>query len=218
MGGLDESGFNAKGSPAGSQLSTTRIPFGKQAADLSMTHANLRSESACWGWPTHRPAQISRTCGSWGLSASFCDYQQNNGGTRTWGKPEGDGTRDHEVQGNADAAFAAQLCQVLAENGRLFAPESSAPIPSCGTCPVSGSCGRRLVPKSYPRLCAPGAGLPEAPSGHYHQKRHGGLSHPSSGYGPCFSRTCPGLSAAHQHPPLKGGSPLPAVTLTRLAQ
>ena len=160
MGGLDESGFNAKGSPAGSQLSTTRIPFGKQAADLSMTHANLRSESACWGWPTHRPAQISRTCGSWGLSASFCDYQQNNGGTRTWGKPEGDGTRDHEVQGNADAAFAAQLCQVLAENGRLFALESSAPSGTYPklwdlTCPVSGSCDRRLVPKSCLWLTLP---------------------------------------------------------------
>ena len=61
------------------------------------------------------------------VCTSFCDHQLKNGGSRTWQRPQGDGTRPSEVQGNEDAEFAAELCTVLADNGRLFALESSAP-------------------------------------------------------------------------------------------
>ena len=50
----------------------------------------------------------------WGTPCTtFCDFQRLNGGTRTALRPEGDGTRADEVQGNDFAEFASELCLEL---------------------------------------------------------------------------------------------------------
>ena len=49
----------------------------------------------------------------WGLCTpctSFCDWEIHNGGTRTWGRPEGAGTSEREQQGNACADCVAECC------------------------------------------------------------------------------------------------------------
>lgn len=66
----------------------------------------------------------------WHLSISglsFCDDQVLKGGTRTWEKVEGDGSRPLEVEDNAGVAFLADLCHVLEANGRLFCIEGDSP-------------------------------------------------------------------------------------------
>ena len=74
----------------------------------------------------------------WGTPCTtFCDFQRLNGGTRTALRPEGDGTRADEVQGNDFAEFASELCLELHKAGRVFGFESSAPS---GGYPKSGTC------------------------------------------------------------------------------
>ena len=62
----------------------------------------------------------------WQFGVPLYHLLRLNGGTRAVTRPEEDGTRADEVQGNEFAAFAAEACLNLHASGRLFAFESSA--------------------------------------------------------------------------------------------
>ena len=158
------------------------------------------------------------------VCTSFCDHQLKNGGTRTWAHPEGEGTIPNEIQGNEDAAFAAELATILSENGRLFAIESSAPsgrYPKLWDLPcmkkLRQQTGARIVPMA---MCAWGLGPPAGGDAEYHRKKSWWLVSPELyPWALLFlARACPGVSAKHMHAPLKGSSPIPGVPLTRVAQ
>ncbi|CAL1131402.1 unnamed protein product [Cladocopium goreaui] len=158
------------------------------------------------------------------VCTSFCDHQLKNGGSRTWQRPQGDGTRPSEVQGNEDAEFAAELCTVLADNGRVFALESSAPsgrYPKIWDLPCMQRLRRRTGAKIVSMaMCAWGLGPPETEEGLFHRKHSWWLVSPELyPWALLFlGRQCPGVGPTHQHAPLKGPSPIPQVPLTRLAQ
>ena len=158
------------------------------------------------------------------VCTSFCDHQLKNGGTRTWEHPEGEGIIPNEIQGNEDAAFAAELATILSENGRLFAIESSAPsgrYPKLWDLPcmkkLRQQTGARIVPMA---MCAWGLGPPAGSDAEYHRKKSWWLVSPELyPWALLFlARACPGVSAKHTHAPLKGSSPIPGVPLTRIAQ
>ena len=126
------------------------------------------------------------------VCTSFCDHQLKNGGSRTWQRPQGDGTRPSEVQGNEDAEFAAELCTVLADNGRLFALESSAPsgrYPKIWDLPCMQRLRRRTGAKIVSMaMCAWGLGPPGTEEGLFHRKHSWWLVSPElSTHGPCYS-------------------------------
>ena len=58
---------------------------------------------------------------------SFSDFNVLNGGTRTFANPEGDGTVQSEIEGNRMAENTSELIEVLADNAKEFAWESSGP-------------------------------------------------------------------------------------------
>ena len=111
----------------------------------------------------------------WGTPcATFCDFQRLNGGTRTALRPEGDGTRADEVQGNDFAEFASELCLELHRAGRVFGFESSAPsggYPKIWDLPcmkrLREQTGARIVPM---HMCAWFLQPSSCQPGEYHKK------------------------------------------------
>jgi len=58
---------------------------------------------------------------------TFCDWSLINGGTRTGAQPEGDGSLQRGIEGNIHSELSCELCEVLAEAGKEFLIESTAP-------------------------------------------------------------------------------------------
>ena len=80
------------------------------------------------------PSATTANVWQWGLSCtSFCDFNSEikadgeKQGTRTFERPEGDGTRPREIEGNAYAEFTCETCDILDQNGKEFLIESSMP-------------------------------------------------------------------------------------------
>ena len=48
-------------------------------------------------------------------------------GSRTWDRPEGDGSKEFEVTGNAHASLTCETCDILHAEGKEFLIESSWP-------------------------------------------------------------------------------------------
>jgi hypothetical protein len=58
---------------------------------------------------------------------SFSDHQLQNGGTRTFSNPEGDGSKPNEVDRNLHAAFTVEAALALHCAGKLWIIENSKP-------------------------------------------------------------------------------------------
>ena len=161
----------------------------------------------------------------WGTPCTtFCDFQRLNGGTRTALRPEGDGTRADEVQGNDFAEFASELCLELHKAGRVFGFESSAPSgghPKIWDLPcmkrLRERTGARIVPM---HMCAWFLQPSSCRPGEYHKKATWWMVSPElfPWVHLFLSRRCAGVSPSHLHVPLGGPSDLSGVPATRVAQ
>ena len=140
---------------------------------------------------------------------TFCDWALQNGGTRTFDKPEGLPT-PKEHQGNVLSAFGAQAFEAAMQRGHFPIAESSGPS---GRYPKQWNlpCWRRIL--QLPNvtfleidMCAFGLGPPDQPGCFYRHRT--GLAFPH--HPPlrqALLRLCPGISATHTHVPLKGSRP-----------
>ena len=161
-----------------------------------------------------------RTAQVWWIAApctSYCDWQLENGGTRTFQHPEGTGQGPHgerEQQGNVLSTFGAELFETVLDNGGFPICESSA---------MSGRYPKQWDLPAWKRIlsrpdvdfiespmCAFGLGPPEPHKFYVHRTRvvfprHDPLRQ-------VLLRPCPGVSAAHQHVALKGARPGTSVT------
>ena len=110
---------------------------------------------------------------------SYCDWQLQNGGSRTFDQPAGTGLgplAEAERLGNHLSEYAAEIFEASIDNGGFPVAESSA---------------------------ASGLGPPDEPNAFYVHRarlvfpRHGPLRR-------LLQRQCPGLSSTHKHVALKG--------------
>ena len=153
---------------------------------------------------------------------TFCDWQLQNGGARTFAQPQGGGRGpilEKEVEGNVFADFAAELFVKALDNGAFPLAESSGPsgrYPKMWDLPSWQAILKRpdVASAVFP-MCAFGLGPPDEPSAFYrHYMRvvfpsHGPLAH-------LLHRVCPGISSNHRHVPLKGCRP--GVSVTRCTE
>ena len=146
---------------------------------------------------------------------TYCDYQRLNGGTRTSLRPEGDGSRADEVQGNEFAKFASELCLELRSSALMGQYPKIWDLPCVRR--LREQTGARIVPMHMcvwflqPHTCQPHQ---------FHKKATWWLV--SAELFPWvhlfLARRCPGVTAHHTHVPLGGPSHLPGVPATRVAQ
>lgn len=127
---------------------------------------------------------------------TFCDWQLQNGGTRTFAQPQGGGRGpilEKEVEGNTFADFAAEVFVNALDNGAFPLAESSGP---------SGRYPKMWDLPSWQAIRLFRAGRSDDLTAFYrHYTRvvfpaHGPLAQ-------VLHRACPGLSPAHRHVPLK---------------
>ena len=52
---------------------------------------------------------------------TFCDWMKVNGGTRTFTRPEGDGSNPEEVEANGFVEFTCDMCEALDAEDKDFA-------------------------------------------------------------------------------------------------
>ena len=157
----------------------------------------------------------------WWIAApctSYCDWQLENGGTRTFQAPEGTGQGPHgerERQGNVLSTFGAELFETVLDNGGFPICESSA---MSGRYPKQWDlpAWKRVLSRpdvdfiEFP-MCAFGLGPPDEPHQFYVHRtrvvfpRHDPLRQ-------VLLRPCPGVSSVHRHVALKGARPGSSVT------
>ena len=161
-----------------------------------------------------------RAANVWWIAApctSYCDWQLENGGTRTFAQPEGTGAGPHkekEAKGNLLSTFAAELFEAALDNGSFPICESSA---MSGRYPKQWDlpAWRKVLSRpdvdfiEFP-MCAFGLGPPDEHQFYVHRTRlvfprHAPLRQ-------VLLRPCPGVSATHRHVALKGARPGTAVT------
>ena len=147
---------------------------------------------------------------------TYCDWNLQNGGTRTFQCPQGQPTSS-EAAGNCMSEFGATLFEVSLMNNGFPIAESSGP---------SGRYPKQWNLPAWQRLlqrpdvdfieidmCAFGLGPPQTEEPNHFYKHRTGLAFP---HHPAFRaallRLCPGLSPTHQHTALKGARPGSAVS------
>ena len=149
----------------------------------------------------------------WWIAApctTYCDWQLQNGGTRTFAKPEGTGEGSYgqrEQDGNALSTFAAEVFVTALESGSFPVCESSA---ASGRYPKQWDlpCWQAILQRDdvdyieFP-MCAFGLGPPDTPNEFYLHRtrvvfpRHAPLRQ-------VLLRHCPGVGPRHKHVALKG--------------
>lgn len=157
----------------------------------------------------------------WWIAApctSFCDWQLENGGSRTFACPEGTGEGplgQREQEGNVLSTFSAELFEEALDHNQFPICESTA---SSGRYPKQWDlpAWRRVLNRpdvdfiEFP-MCSFGLGPPDDPTAFYvHRSR---LVFPK--HWPLrqvLLRQCPGLSANHRHVALRGQRQGQAVT------
>lgn len=149
---------------------------------------------------------------------SYCDWNIENGGSRTFSQPEGGVGRaltEREQQGNILSEFAADYFETMLDAGGFPIAESSG---CSGRYPKQWDlpCWRRVLARSDVdfvefRMCSFGLGPPNEPGAFYQHltrvvfPKHEPLR-------AALSRRCPGVSANHRHVALKGARPGSNVT------
>ena len=176
-------------------------------------------QSQYLGRATHGPENVF-----WLASpcTSFCDWQLQNGGSRTFANPLGGGRgpiSEKEAVGNRLAEFAAKLFEAALDGGGFPVAESSG---TSGRYPKMWDlpCWQRLLARpdvetvEFP-MCAFGLGPPDRPTEFYrHATRVAFPVHPPLRL--ALSRRCPGQTSTHQHVALKGSRP--GLDVTRCAE
>ena len=157
----------------------------------------------------------------WWIAApctSYCDWQLENGGTRTFDNPEGTGQgpfAQREAEGNTLSTFAAETFETVLDAGGFPVCESSA---ASGRYPKQWDLAAWQRVLSCPDvdyiefpMCAFGLGPPDKSNEFYVRRTrivfpcHGPLRQ-------ALLRACPGVSQHHRHVALKGSRPGHAVT------
>eukprot|EP00435_Cladocopium_sp_Y103_P058511 s1062_g20.t1 len=157
----------------------------------------------------------------WWIAApctSYCDWQLQNGGTRTFDRPEGTGIGPYaqrEQDGNCLSTFGAKLFEKALDKGQFPVCESSASsgrYPKQWDLPVwKAILQREDVDHVDFAMCAWGLGPPDEPNAYYVHKtrlvfpRHEPLRR-------LLLRPCPGLGPRHRHVALKGARDGQSVT------
>ena len=153
---------------------------------------------------------------------SYCDWQLQNGGSRTFENPVGTGQgplAETEATGNVLSEFAAEYFETLLDAGGFPIAESSAPS---GRYPKQWNlpCWQRILAREdvdqveFP-MCAFRLGPPDQPDHFYVHRtkvvfpRHEPLRR-------ALSRACPGVGPNHKHTALKGCRP--GTTVTRCTE
>ena len=151
---------------------------------------------------------------------TFCDWNLQNGGSRTFDKPVGFPTAKEEV-GNTLSIFGAQLFEKALDRGHFPIAESSG---------VSGRYPKQWNLPQWQRLlqrsdvdflevdmCAYGLGPLDAGDKPHFYRHRTGLAFPRHpGFRAALFRLCPGLSDQHHHVPLQGCRP--GTTVTRCTE
>eukprot|EP00435_Cladocopium_sp_Y103_P042118 s923_g11.t1 len=157
----------------------------------------------------------------WWIAApctSYCDWQLQNGGTRTFDRPEGTGLgayAQREQDGNTLSTFGAKLFEKALDKGQFPVCESSASsgrYPKQWDLPVwRAILQREDVDHVDFVMCAWGLGPPDEPNAYYVHKtrlvfpRHEPLRR-------LLLRSCPGVGPHHRHVALKGARDGQSVT------
>jgi len=175
--------------------------------------------------PENRQAHLHRArCGPENIGwvaapcTSYCDWNLENGGSRTFQQPEGGVGRpltDKEMAGNTLSEFAAEYFEDMLDNdGFPFAESSGA----SGRYPKQWDlpCWKRVLARSDVdwvefRMCAFGLGPPDEENAYYqHLTRV--VFRRNAAVRAALSRRCPGVSSSHKHVALKGSRPGSRVT------
>ena len=153
---------------------------------------------------------------------SYCDWNLENGGSRTFTQPQGGSGRaltEREQEGNVLSTFAANYFEAMLDAGGFPMAESSG---CSGRYPKQWDlpCWRRILRRPDVdfvefRMCSFGLGPPDEPGAFYQHltrvvfPRHDAVR-------AVLSRRCPGVSANHRHVALKGARP--GVQITRCTE
>ena len=153
---------------------------------------------------------------------SYCDWNLENGGSRTFTQPQGGSGRaltEREQEGNVLSTFAANYFEAMLDAGGFPMAESSG---CSGRYPKQWDlpCWRRILQRPDVdfvefRMCSFGLGPPDEPGAFYQHltrvvfPRHDAVR-------AVLSRRCPGVSANHRHVALKGARP--GVQITRCTE
>ena len=149
---------------------------------------------------------------------SYCDWNLQNGGSRTWEHPEGGHGRpltDSEALGNTLSEFGATYFETMLDSGGFPIAESSG---CSGRYPKQWNlpCWQRILKRSDVewmdfKMCAFGLGPPDNDKEFYqHLTRVVFPIH--SGLRALLARRCPGVGPNHLHVALKGARPGSAVS------
>ena len=147
---------------------------------------------------------------------TFCDWNLQNRGTRTFEEPMGKPT-EKEANGNNLSTFGAVAFEKALTRGHFPIAESSGlsgRYPKQWHLPV----WRRLLQRPdvdflEVDMCAYGLGPVDCAAGTSFYRHRTGLAFPRHpGFRLALSRLCPGISASHQHVPLQGARPGTDVT------
>eukprot|EP00435_Cladocopium_sp_Y103_P041030 s1496_g11.t1 len=151
---------------------------------------------------------------------SYCDWNLQNGGTRTFDNPLGAPTAKEEV-GNTLSTFGALAFEKALDRGHFPVAESSG---LSGRYPKQWHlpCWQRILQRPDVQfieidMCSFGLAPRDQEDGVHFYKHRTGLAfprHPS--FGVALMRRCPGLSAQHQHVALKGSRD--GTTVTRCTE
>eukprot|EP00438_Fugacium_kawagutii_P035496 Skav226807 [mRNA] locus=scaffold2056:134273:145141:- [translate_table: standard] len=147
---------------------------------------------------------------------TFCDWNLQNSGTRTFANPEGTPTAK-EANGNCLSNFGAKLFETALEAGAFPIAESSG---------LSGRYPKQWHLPAWKRLlqrpdvdfveldmCAFGlAPLDSHDPAEFYRHRTGLAFPRHAGVRSLLARLCPGLGASHRHVPLQGNRPGSDVT------
>eukprot|EP00435_Cladocopium_sp_Y103_P028983 s4663_g7.t1 len=147
---------------------------------------------------------------------TFCDWNLQNKGTRTFDNPMGK-PNDKEANGNNLSNFGAKAFETALLRGHFPIAESSG---------LSGRYPKQWHLPAWQRLlsrpdvdfleidmCAYGLCLLDSETDTQFYKHRTGLAFPRhAGFRMALSHLCPGLSAQHQHVPLQGARPGTDVT------
>jgi len=147
---------------------------------------------------------------------TYCDWNLENGGTRTFQQPMGEPT-EKEAMGNTLSTFGATLFERALRRGHFPIAESSG---------LSGRYPKQWHLPAWQRIlqrpdvdflevdmCGYGLAPADQPDGRHFYRHRTGLAFPRhAGFRAALFRLCPGLSHDHHHVPLKGARPGADVT------
>ena len=147
---------------------------------------------------------------------TYCDWNLQNGGTRTFQQPMGEPT-EKEAMGNTLSNFGASLFERALLRGHFPIAESSG---------LSGRYPKQWHLPAWQRIlqrpdvdfleidmCGYGLAPADQQDGRHFYRHRTGLAFPRhSGFRTALFRLCPGLSPTHHHVPLKGARPGADVT------